>query len=103
MPTEAAEEFGLDAPSTAADDEVSIATTLSFGAPVVGLSGPFFFIQFYLLNFSTDDLLITPATIAAIIAACRVWDAVSDPMVGFLSDRTNTRFGRRRPRMLICN
>ena len=50
----------------------------------------------YLMKFATDVLLIAPAVMGSIIAASRLWDAVSDPMVGYLSDRTRSRFGRRR-------
>lgn len=31
-----------------------------------------------------------------------IWDAVNDPLFGFLSDRTRTRFGRRKPWMLVA-
>ncbi|MCB1694121.1 MAG: MFS transporter, partial [Pseudomonadales bacterium] len=50
----------------------------------------------YFMKFSTDVLLIAPAAIGALLAASRMWDAVSDPLAGFLSDRTQSRFGRRR-------
>ena len=54
-------------------------------------------VNFYLLKFATDVLLIAPAAIGSILLFLRVWDAVTDPAAGWLSDRTNTRFGRRRP------
>ena len=50
----------------------------------------------YLMKFATDVLLIAPAAMGTIIAASRLWDAVSDPMAGYLSDRTRSRLGRRR-------
>ncbi len=50
----------------------------------------------YLMKFATDVLLIAPAAMGSIIAASRLWDAVSDPLAGYLSDRTRSRFGRRR-------
>lgn len=37
------------------------------------------------------------ATIGLIFLAARLWDAVIDPGIGILSDRTRSRFGRRRP------
>ncbi len=54
-------------------------------------------VSFYLLKFSTDVLLIAPATIGTLLLVARVWDAVTDPAAGWLSDRTNTSLGRRRP------
>jgi GPH family glycoside/pentoside/hexuronide:cation symporter len=48
------------------------------------------------MKFSTDVLLIAPAVMGLIFSASRIWDAVSDPLVGYLSDRTRSRWGRRR-------
>lgn len=54
-------------------------------------------VNFYLLKFSTDVLLIGPAVIGSLLLLARVWDAVTDPAAGWLSDRTQSRLGRRRP------
>jgi len=53
-------------------------------------------VSMWLMKFSTDTLLITPAAMGGIYAIARIWDAVSDPMAGYLSDRTQSSFGRRR-------
>ena len=50
----------------------------------------------YLMKFSTDVLLIAPAVMGMLLAGSRLWDAVTDPMAGYLSDRTRSRYGRRR-------
>ena len=50
----------------------------------------------YVMKFSTDVLLIAPAVMGVIFSISRVWDAISDPLVGYLSDRTVGSFGRRR-------
>jgi len=73
---------------------------LAYAPPVCALSSPLFMVQFYFLNFATDVLLLAPLGVGILFAAGRVWDAVSDPIVGTLSDRTQTRLGRRRPWML---
>ena len=44
----------------------------------------------------TADLGITMAAASAVLLASRLFDAVTDPLIGWLSDRTNSRFGRRR-------
>jgi GPH family glycoside/pentoside/hexuronide:cation symporter len=48
------------------------------------------------MNFATDVLRVAPAVMGMIFLASKLWDAVSDPIVGFLSDRTHSRMGRRR-------
>ncbi len=50
----------------------------------------------YLMKFATDVLLIAPAIIGTLLAASRLWDALSDPVVGYLSDNTKSSVGRRR-------
>ncbi|MGE0621205.1 MAG: MFS transporter [Pseudomonadales bacterium] len=50
----------------------------------------------YFMKYATDVLLIAPATMGILLAAARLWDGFTDPLVGYLSDRTRSRFGRRR-------
>lgn len=75
-------------------------TTIAYGAPALGTAFYLFFIQFYFLKFSTDVLLAPPAIMGLLFGLGRVWDALTDPLVGYWSDRTRTRIGRRRPWML---
>ncbi len=81
---------------------VPLGTVLSYGPPIVGISALLFFVQFFFLKFATDVFLMAPATVGLLFALGRVWDAVSDPIVGTWSDRTRTRLGRRRPWMLAA-
>jgi GPH family glycoside/pentoside/hexuronide:cation symporter len=82
-----------------ATNEERIPTTsiLIYSSPVLGVFMAGMLVNFYLLKFSTDILLIAPATIGFLLLVARVWDAVTDPAAGWLSDRTNTILGRRRP------
>ncbi|MBO5787274.1 MAG: MFS transporter [Bacteroidaceae bacterium] len=50
---------------------------------------------FYAMVFRLD-LEVT----AVLMLVTRIWDAVSDPMMGIISDRTNTRWGKYRPYLL---
>lgn len=83
--------------STPFDERIPTRRILVYSAPVLGVFMPSILINFYLLKFSTDVLLIAPATIGFILLVARIWDAVTDPAAGWLSDRTETRLGRRRP------
>jgi GPH family glycoside/pentoside/hexuronide:cation symporter len=59
-----------------------------------GIMGTLFGV--YLMKFATDVLMIAPAVMGTILALSRLWDGVTDPLIGYLSDRTLSRFGRRR-------
>ena len=71
-------------------------TIFAFGAPAVGAGYMYLLLSLYVMKFATDVLLIAPAVMGLIFSASRIWDAVSDPMAGYLSDRTRSRLGRRR-------
>lgn len=58
------------------------------------LAGMFLFFYF------TDVYGISAATAGIIMMVARIWDAVSDPMIGVISDRTKTKYGKFRPYML---
>lgn len=51
----------------------------------------------YLVFFLTDVALINATVVGAIIFLSKFWDAVNDPVIGALADRTNTKWGRYRP------
>ena len=52
-------------------------------------------------NFYTDVFGLKASTAAAILLWPRLWDAVADPIVGVLADRTKTRWGKFRPWILF--
>lgn len=73
-------------------------TTLgAYGLPAVSLAavGTTFYV--FLPKFYSDTVGVPLALLSVIVLASRLWDAVIDPVIGHLSDRTETRFGRRRP------
>ncbi|MEM9670205.1 MAG: glycoside-pentoside-hexuronide (GPH):cation symporter [Pseudomonadota bacterium] len=55
----------------------------------------------YLLIYYTDILGIDPVTAGLIFSLSIFWDAVSDPIMGFIVTRTKTRWGRFRPYLLF--
>ncbi|WP_332650440.1 MFS transporter [Lysinibacillus sp. 54212] len=59
-------------------------------------------IALYFLYFLTDIVGISPALAGAVFMIGRSWDAFTDPAIGLISDRTKTRWGRRRPYFLFA-
>ena len=53
------------------------------------------------LNFYTDVFGLTASAAAMILLWPRLWDAIADPIVGILADRTDTRWGKFRPWILF--
>ena len=62
----------------------------------------FFFQTFniFLLYYYTDVFGISPAAVGTMFFVTKLWDAVNDPLMGILADRTQTRFGKFRPYIL---
>jgi GPH family glycoside/pentoside/hexuronide:cation symporter len=58
-------------------------------------------ITFYLLFYMTDSLGISVLVASQVIFFVRVYDLVTDLIMGHISDRTRSRIGRRRPYLLI--
>ena len=84
------------APASQLPDRVSWPTVFAYGTPGTGAGYMYLMLALYVMKFATDVLLIAPAIMGIIFSASRIWDAVSDPVVGYLSDRTKTAYGRRR-------
>ena len=58
-------------------------------------------VGFWLLIFYTDIYGLSPATAGVIMFVGSIWDAVMDPVVGIVSDRTQSRWGKFRPYLLF--
>jgi len=72
-----------------------------YGAGDFGFSLTSTIIGAYFAIFLTDVVGISPAIAAASIFIGRTWDYINDPLIGHISDRTRTRWGRRRPFLLF--
>ena len=58
-------------------------------------------IAFWLMNYLTDEVGLSAGLAGTALMIGKIWDAVTDPAVGFLSDKTRTRWGRRKPWFLF--
>ncbi|MBN1118369.1 MAG: MFS transporter [Bacteroidales bacterium] len=76
-----------------------------FGYGFGDLASNLFWMTFmlYFTYFYTDVFLIPAYVAATMFLMSRLWDGVNDPLMGIISDRTNTRWGKFRPYLLwIC-
>jgi GPH family glycoside/pentoside/hexuronide:cation symporter len=80
---------------------LSVKQKLGFG--IFDLGGNMFFtlMGFWSLKYLTDTVGLAAALAGAAVMIGKVWDAVTDPAMGYISDRTRSRWGRRRPYLLF--
>ena len=69
---------------------------LSYGAPALPLAVLTLPVYIFLPAFYTQEIGIPIATVGTVLLLTRAFDAVSDPLIGYASDRLSTRFGRRK-------
>jgi glycoside/pentoside/hexuronide:cation symporter, GPH family len=81
-------------------EKLDISTKLAFGAGDLGTAIAAMIGISYLSPFLTDVAGLNPTLAGQTQLVGKVWDAVNDPMVGVLSDRTQSKQGRRYPWMI---
>jgi len=82
-------------------EKLSPLTKLAFGVGDLGPAIVTAINGFFLNAFLLDVAGLRPGVAGAIFLIVKIWDAVNDPIMGALTDRTRTRWGRRRPWLLF--
>ncbi len=83
--------------------KLSVWTKLKFGVGDFGMSAITALLQFYMLFYYTDVVHIDPGIAGtAILVGKLTWDMVNDVLFGYLEDKTKSRWGRRRPYLILC-
>ena len=92
-----------DLPERSVPRKLSFSTKLAYGAGDMGAGITSNLIAFSFLIFLTNAAGLSPLAAGTVLMIGKVWDAVNDPMVGVLSDRTQSRWGRRYPWMILAS
>jgi GPH family glycoside/pentoside/hexuronide:cation symporter len=82
-------------------DRLSRKTKIFYGIGDIGNAVVNSAIQFFLMKFYTDGALILPSLAGNALLIGKLWDAINDPLFGWLTDRTKSRFGKRRVFMIF--
>lgn len=96
--TMSAERYG----ARAAAAPLPWSTKLIYGAPSFAGAAMIIPILIHMPKFYADVVLVPLGYLAIAIAVARSLDAISDPIMGWISDRTRTPLGRRRPYLLAA-
>ncbi len=83
-------------------EKTPLKLTLGYGIGELGGQMSWYMINTYLMIFYTDVVGLTAGAISLIMLIARVWDAINDPMMGMICDRTNTKWGKFRPYILFA-
>ncbi len=76
--------------------KIPLGIKLSYGVGNIGLVSLIAAMSFFLMIFYTDVALIPPAIAGMALTVGKIWDIINDPIFGWLTDRTKSKYGRRR-------
>ena len=80
--------------------KVGLGTYLAYGLAQVGDTVPYCMFYTFFVYFLTDVVGLAPSVAGLVTLIAIVWDGITDPIVGYLSDHTKKGSGRRRPWMI---
>lgn len=89
-------------PGSAQDRKMSKGELISYGLGGVASTMPSQFKTSYAMNFMSDVAGLHVGAVGVLNTLLIIWDAINDPIIGRIADRTNTkRFGKYRPHMIM--
>ncbi len=82
-------------------DYIPVKEKFAYGVGALMDGGGVALMSCIMLNYMTDGLGIAIGIASTIMMIAKVWDAITDPLMGFISDNTRSKYGRRKPYMFI--
>jgi GPH family glycoside/pentoside/hexuronide:cation symporter len=83
------------------DKQIPLIRKIGYGVSELGTTATEVMIRLYLLIFYIDYVGLNARLAGYAVALAVIWDAVTDPFMGIISDATRTRWGKRRPYILF--
>ena len=84
-----------------AEKKVELKNIIAYGIGDIYGGGAFLLLGTLYMLFLTDIVGLNPALAGSVVVIGKVWDAISDPLMGHISDNIDTKYGRRRIFFLI--
>ena len=81
--------------------KLSFREKYSYGIGAFGKDLVYAFVATYLMMFFTDEVGLSSVFVGGLFFVSRFWDAINDPVMGMIVDKTKTRWGKFRPWILI--
>ena len=81
-------------------EKISLKEKVGYGLGDAASSMFWKIFSMYLMFFYTDVYGLAPAVVGTMFLITRIWDSCFDPIVGIMSDRTKTKWGKFRPYLL---
>ena len=82
--------------------KLTLSEKLAYGAGDLGTAITTNLLSFFLLFFFTNVAGLDPALAGLVLLIGKIFDAINDPIIGVLSDRTQSKWGRRLPWMIYA-
>lgn len=82
------------------EDSISVGEKVGYGLGDTASNLYWKLFEFFQLKFYVDVFGISSAAAGTMFFVTKLWDAINDPMIGFISDRTRTAWGRFRPYLI---
>lgn len=82
-------------------DNLRTREKIAYTGGILGQNMIYNFMSMYIMFFFTDLLKIKPSIATIIVVVASLWDAINDPLMGMIADKTRTKWGKFRPYLIF--